>query len=179
MLFRSSSEIVKQIGIESPVNFTQSRSLLSLLELICQRPDLKEINLKSLKWVLLKNDIEEILSTGKSLTVLYEKYEKVFLPEAWEQNVLEIRQNILAHGHKWYKFIISDYKKSNKQLASLSKEALPKESNLKLEYLDAILQAKRHEVILKEYQPLIEELFLLNQVVGKLILRGLINFSIA
>jgi very-short-patch-repair endonuclease/DNA polymerase III delta prime subunit len=154
-----SSEIAKQIGIETPINYNKSLHLVSLLELASFRPDLKDINIKSDLWVLRKNDIEEILTTGKGLTALHEKYEGIFLPEVWEQNVLEIRQNLLAHGNKWYKFLIGDYKKSNRQLASLCKVSLPKENNIKIEYVDDILKAKRFENVLKEYQQLIDDLF--------------------
>lgn len=155
----SSKEIAKEIGVETPANYNQSCYLLSLIKLISARPNLKDISIKPDTWVLRKNDIAEILSTGKELTGLHEKYNDIFLPEVWEQNVLEIRQDLLAHGNKWYKFLIGDYKKSNKQLASFCKAPLPKENNVKLGYIDDILKANRLEALLKDHQQLIQDLF--------------------
>jgi superfamily I DNA and/or RNA helicase/very-short-patch-repair endonuclease len=158
-LNNSSNRIAQEIEIEPPLNYNESQLLLSLLELASRRPDLIGINIVSNLWVLRKNDIQEIISSGEALAALHEKYLEIFIPEVWEQNVLEIRQNLLAHGNKWYRFLISDYKKSTKQLASFCKIPPPKGNSLKIEYIDDILKAKRFENVLKEYQELILELF--------------------
>lgn len=158
-LSQTSNNISKEIEIEAPIDCKTIIKLLAVLELASHRPDLKGINIKSDGWILRKNDLEEILAAGKSLTELHQKYSHIFLPEAWKQNVLEIRQNLLAHGKKWHKFLIGDYKKSNSQLASLCKDSLPKENNLKIEYVDDILKAQRIENTLTEYQELLKDLF--------------------
>lgn len=158
-LSQLSDKIAKHLNVEIPIDYTASIRLLAVLELASQRPDLKGINIKTDAWVLRKNDIEEILITNQSLTELHNKYNNIFLPEAWEQDVLEIRQNLLAHGKKWHKFLISDYKKSNAKLASLCKTSLPKENELKIEYADDILKARRLQNTLNEYQQLIKDLF--------------------
>ena len=154
-----SYKIAKEIEIELPLNYNQSQHLLSFLELASRCPDLRDINIVSDLWVLRKNDIQEIISTGERRTALHEKYLQIFLPQAWEQDVLEIRQDLLAHGNKWYKFLIGDYKRSKKQLASLCKTSLPKENSSKLEYVNDILDAKKCENVLKEYRELVDKLF--------------------
>ncbi|MEO6330289.1 MAG: DUF3320 domain-containing protein [Ginsengibacter sp.] len=158
-LKHTSEKIASQIELEIPINYHLSKKLLALLELASLRPDWKDLNIKNDAWLLRKNDVQEILETGENLSALHEKYKDVFIPEAWNQNVLEIRQNLLAHGEKWYKFLIGDYKRSDKQLAALCKNALPKDNRLKIEYVDDILKVKRLENLLKEYQQLPQDLF--------------------
>jgi very-short-patch-repair endonuclease len=158
-LLELSEQIARNFKIDVPKKYDDSIALLAFLDLISQSPDLKGINIRTNEWILRKSDIEEILTSGKELTVLHEKYSEILLPEAWEQNVLGIRQSLLKHGNKWYKFLIGDYKKSNAQLASLCKASLPKENSSKIEFVDAILKTKRLENTLNEYQQLIKNLF--------------------
>jgi very-short-patch-repair endonuclease/DNA polymerase III delta prime subunit len=155
----ASENISQELQIKAPINFEHSSILLSYLQVASLRPDLRDINIQSDAWLLRKNDIEEYISSGEDLNNLHSKYQDIFIPEAWEQYVLEIRENFLAHGKKWYKFLIGEYKRSNKQLAGVCKTSLPKDNDLKVEYVDDILKAKRLESILKEHETLARELF--------------------
>ena len=72
---------------------------------------------------------------------------------------MEIRENLMAHGHKWYKFLIGAYKRSNRQLAALCKQELPRDKEDKLQYVDAIMEFRRQDALLKEHITLGRELF--------------------
>ncbi|RYZ62020.1 MAG: DUF4011 domain-containing protein, partial [Chitinophagaceae bacterium] len=152
-------KMAEATGLAAPDSREESMRLAAILELASSKPDLQELNIASNAWLLQKADIEEILVAGGRLSQLREEYTNIFLPEAWEQEVLPIRQSLKEHGEKWYKFLIGDYKKANRQLASFCKSTLPKDLAAKLKYLDAILEAKRLEDTLKGYDQLIKELF--------------------
>jgi superfamily I DNA and/or RNA helicase/very-short-patch-repair endonuclease len=154
-----SKTVAEAIEFTVSVNREGVFKVLSMVHLASAKPDLKEINIPNKAWVLQKNDVEEILSSGKRLTELREEYAEILLPEAWEQNVLEIRQNIKEHGAKWYRFFIGGYTKAKKQLASFCKSDLPKDVATKLQYIDAVLESKRLEAILREHEVLVKDLF--------------------
>jgi very-short-patch-repair endonuclease len=158
-LEQTSVQTAGHIGVGVPVNQEAAASLAAILKLLSIKPDLKGLAVKKESWLLNQADVEELLETGKRLTTLREEYATIFIPEAWQQDVLEIRQNLLAHGHKWYKFAIGAHSNSNKQLAALCKATLPKDNALKLQYVDAILEYRRLEALLKEHEPLAIELF--------------------
>ncbi|WP_315820388.1 hypothetical protein [Paraflavitalea speifideaquila] len=155
----AAAQSAQHIGLTAPVSYEEATALVSILKLLSLKPDLEALAIKHKAWLSGQHAIEELLETGKRLTSLREEYKELFIPEAWQQEVIEVRQNLLAHGNKWYRFMIGAYNRSNQQLAALCKAPLPKENNSKLQYVDAILESKRLEVALQEYQSLATELF--------------------
>jgi very-short-patch-repair endonuclease/DNA polymerase III delta prime subunit len=147
------------ISVTIPANHDAAVTLASIYKLLSLKPALEALAVKSEGWLLNQADIEELLETGKRLASLREQYKDTFIPEAWQQDVMPIRQNLLAHGHKWYKFLIGVYNNSNRQLAALCKTALPKDNDSKLVYIDAILESRRLETTLQEHDTLAAELF--------------------
>jgi very-short-patch-repair endonuclease/DNA polymerase III delta prime subunit len=151
--------VAEHIGITAPIDQDTAAALVSVMKLLSLKPDLKGLAVKNERWLLNQSDLEELLEAGKRLAALHEQYKDIFIPEAWQQEVLLIRQNLLAHGEKWYKFVIGAYGDSNKQLAAFCKVPLPKDNAIKLQYVDAILEGRRLEAILKEQETLAAELF--------------------
>jgi superfamily I DNA and/or RNA helicase/very-short-patch-repair endonuclease len=151
--------IAEHIGLPVPINREDVLKVLSVVQYASIKPELQDIAISNKAWLLQKADVEEVLSSGKRLTELREQYADVLFPEAWDQNVLTIRQAIKEHGEKWYKFLIGSYGKANKEFKSLCKKIAPRDVTSKLEYIDAILESKRLETVLKEHEVLIKELF--------------------
>lgn len=147
------------LGLNTPTTIDETLQLLSSIKLVAASPGLKGIAMNDNAWWQNKNDILELLQTGKELQQLRNSYKDVFIPEAWQQDVLPIRQNLVAYGDKWYKFLISAYGKSVKQLGALCKQPLPKDLQGKIEYLNAIVEGKRLETILNELDTLGTRLF--------------------
>lgn len=146
-------------GTTAPPSLQQLISFISLLDFLSVAPDLNDIAISDQAWVLNQEDIKELLETGRQLSDLRTQYENILHPEAWDQNVLEIRQNLIEHGQKWYKFLLGDYKRSVKQLASCSSIPLPESLDAKIRYIDDILLAKRLSNSLNENAHLATPLF--------------------
>lgn len=158
-LMQAVSAIAGKMNIPSPKDITAIHALIDICALLARQPDLRDMDVASKAWLLQKQDIVEWLAAGVAATAVQEQYQEIFIPEAWEQNVMEIRENLLAHGHKWYKFLIGAYKKSNRQLAALCKQELPGDKEDKLQYVDAIMEFRRQDALLKEHAALGRELF--------------------
>ncbi|TCC99951.1 DUF3320 domain-containing protein [Pedobacter psychroterrae] len=158
-LQKISTEAAEFFMLTFPLASSGFDSLLNFAKFAAESPDLREIAVKESSWTVNYEDIREMLETGEWLSALRNQYEDVFFPEAWEQNVLQLRQSLVAHGNKWYKFLISDYNRSVKQLASFSKTTLPNEVEAKIKYTDDILFAKRLSNTLSEHEALATKLF--------------------
>ena len=158
-LQHESATIAGYIGLPMPLSRKHSMDLSFVTQLASVSPDITGIQIKHPAWLQQKEDIKELLETGKRLKQIHEVYDSILIPEAWEQQVLEIRQNLLAYGEKWYKFVISDYNRSKRQLAALCKAGLPKDLTGKLSCVDAILEARRLDKIIQEQEILAKELF--------------------
>ncbi len=158
-LKKGGAVVASAMGLKVPVEVKESEQLVNIAILASRSPDLKELNITDQAWSLNHKDIVELLETGKQLSELRKAYEEIFIPEGWEQQILEIRQDILAYGDKWYKFFVGKYKASNKKLASLCKTTLPNDVATKLQYLDAISTARRLQNTVNELAPLANKLF--------------------
>lgn len=151
--------IAEAIGIKPPSNREECMRLAACVQLLSAKPDLRGLDIKNTAWLFSRGEIEELLQTGKRSQELRTAYEATFIPEAWEQDVLEIRQELVAHGEKWYKFMIGSYNSAVKKLKAISKIPLPKEPGDKLKWVDDLLEAKRLAAVLKDKEPLAQELY--------------------
>ncbi|MEH6305430.1 DUF3320 domain-containing protein [Olivibacter sp. CPCC 100613] len=142
-----------------PKSTDDIRLLIDFFGVAGSAPRLDGVDVLSQKWITKQEDIHEFIEAGERLSTIYKQYEQRLLPEAWEHDVLALRQSLMAHGTKWYRFLISDYRKSTKQLAALCHAALPDDLAMKLDYVNAILEVKRLRKNLLVYQSLAEEIF--------------------
>ncbi|MBW8686117.1 DUF3320 domain-containing protein [Chitinophaga rhizophila] len=158
-LQHESAIIAGHVGLPMPLNRKASMNLSFFMQLASVRPDITGVQLRHPAWLQQQEDIKELLQTGKRLRQIRQAYDAILIPEAWDQQVLEIRQNLLAYGDKWYKFLKGDYNKTNRQLAALCKTGAPDDLAGKLACVDAILEARRLEKQLQEQEALAKELF--------------------
>lgn len=158
-LQQQAGDIALFLGVDKPQNGADIDALINSSQIASQSPDLDNIEIKDHAWVNNALDIDDLLKTGVRLTALHNEYVDQLIPEAWEQNVLDIRQDLIAHGNKWYKFLIGDYKRSNKKLAALLQVSLPPDLESKLKYVDVILEWKRLNKALQLLEPLVSQLF--------------------
>ncbi|MGK9119067.1 DUF3320 domain-containing protein [Olivibacter jilunii] len=153
-LQEKSNTISQFLTTPCPKNEANIQQLIQLSAVASAAPDLRHIQIQDHAWLNNQGDIEELLQTGSRLSKLRSQYADHFIAEAWDQHVLEIRQDLIAHGHKWYKFLIGDYKRSNKKLAGLLNQPMPGDLQAKLSYVDAILEGRRLTNSLQELEPL-------------------------
>ncbi|MVT07140.1 DUF3320 domain-containing protein [Chitinophaga tropicalis] len=159
-LQHESTIIAGQVGLPMPLNRKGSMDLSFFVQLASIRPDISGVQLRHSAWLQQKEAIKELLETGKRLRQVRQAYDAVLIPEAWDQQVLEIRQNLLAYGDKWYRFVIGEFNRSNRQLTALYKTGAPDDTAGKLACIDAILEARRLEKQLQEQETLAKELFM-------------------
>ncbi|WP_462264683.1 DUF3320 domain-containing protein [Mucilaginibacter sp.] len=133
--------------------------LITELEVASKAPNLTDLDIISDTWLLKQQDIRELIDIGQALDALYKDYKDKLIPEAWSQDILDIRQNLVAHGDKWYKFLIGSYRQANQRLASFMKVGLPDEVFERLKIVDAISEAKRMENDMALSEPLAASLF--------------------
>jgi very-short-patch-repair endonuclease len=147
------------LAVAIPSNREGILQLAAWMQLAGDKPDLQGLSLQNGAWLLQRTDIEELLTAGAQLDTLKGAYADRLLPEAWSLDVLPVRQSLKEHGSKWYRFLIGDYKKAVKALKAVSKEALPKDVESRLQYAEDILAAQRLEKTLADEEAFMKELF--------------------
>ncbi|NSL91159.1 DUF3320 domain-containing protein [Chitinophaga sp. Mgbs1] len=158
-LAQETAAIAAGIGMPAPANVNAATQLADLCALLATQPDIAGLNIHSKAWLLQEQDVAEWLAAGKLKGEIQTAYQQLLIPEAYDQQVMEIRENLLAHGAKWYKFLIGAYKRSNRQLAALCKNGLPAGNDEKLRYIDAIMEHRRQDAVMQEHATLAKDLF--------------------
>lgn len=158
-LINASRTLSDFVEFQAPLDVAEVRKLLVVAEWAAKNPGLTSMSISENAWINNQADIADVLETGSSLKELHSKFDPVFIPEAWSQDVLEIRQNLIAHGNKWYKFLIGDYKKSVKKLASLLNTVMPDDIQKKLDLVNTLMEGKRLAAALESYDALGNRLF--------------------
>jgi hypothetical protein len=152
-------EISAYTGFPKPTDASKLPMLVQLLTHASEAPDLRGLDINNPAWQNKANDIKEILTAGAQLQAVYKEYSSVFIDEAWTQDVLAIRQNIVAYGDKWYRGTIGVYRQSKQQLAGLLKVTLPADAAGKLQLIDTLSEARRLKNLLNQLEPLAVGLF--------------------
>ncbi|WP_143307389.1 DUF3320 domain-containing protein [Chitinophaga vietnamensis] len=158
-LCATTRNIAAKMGIAAPTDTATALQLAEHCALIARQPDLQGMDTGHAAWLRQKQDIAETLSAGARAAEIRQTYQDVLIPEAWEQDLITVRQDLLAHGHKWYKFLIGAYNRSNRRLAALCRNGLPKANTDKLQYVDDIMEYRRQEAVLKEHADLASNVF--------------------
>ena len=157
---KDSSEQLAQ-HLKLPVSETREavESLIRAARCALDAPNLGGAAVQSTEWVTRSSDLEAGLNAGERLSQLHSEHDHILIPEAWGQNVLEIRQMVAAYGDKWWRALSGKYRRARNTLAGLCSQQLPKDQERLLRMIDAILEAQRELPHFEKIQERGQELF--------------------
>ncbi|HET7899123.1 MAG TPA: AAA domain-containing protein, partial [Flavisolibacter sp.] len=153
------ARVAQYLALPEPNKREQALKLATWSQALAAKPALDQLAVEHPSWLLEKDAVDESLISGKQLTDLKEKYESIFLPEAWQTDMLDARQSFREHGRKWYRFLIGEYKAANKKLKTVLQGEPPKDVETKIRYAEDILSAQRLQAKLDEQADLLSSLF--------------------
>ena len=155
----SSEQLAQHLKLPVPNTCEAVESLIRASHRALDAPNLAGVDVQSTEWRTHRNDLEVGLSAGERLSELHSEHDSILIPEAWKQNVLEIRQMLAAYGGKWWRFLSGKYRRACNELIGLCTQPLPKTQEAQLHIVDAILEARRELSHLEEIQELGQRLF--------------------
>ena len=155
----SSEQLAQHLKFPVPDTCEVVESLIRAARRALDAPNLVGVNVQSTEWQTHCSDLEVGLSAGERLSELHSEHDSILIPEAWEQNVLEIRQMLAAYGGKWWRFLSGKYRRACNELTGLCTQPLPKTQEAQLRIVDAILEAQRKLPHLEEIRELGQRLF--------------------
>ncbi|HEX2533049.1 MAG TPA: DUF4011 domain-containing protein, partial [Chitinophagaceae bacterium] len=153
------ARIAAVFGLPAPRHRTETLFLSEVAGQLAGAPSLEGVHVSAAAWLSEAGNLAKGLETGERLFALQQQYAGVFLPEAWEQPLLPVRAELLAHGGKWYRFLIGSYKKAVRTLQALCTGKLPSSNEERLQYVDALLEGRRLMTAFADQAPLGRELF--------------------
>lgn len=102
-------------------------------------PRLQGIHLSTQDWQVRRDSLRDLIKAGRWMSELKQQQAAALLDEAWEHDMLSIRQALLTYGPKWWKFMSGAYKQAKGQLQALSKAPLPKTPADMLKVVDTVI----------------------------------------
>ncbi len=158
-LKNSSEQLAQHLKLPVPNTCEAVESLIRAARHALDAPDLSDVDVQSTEWKTHSSDLERGLSAGERLSELHNTHDNILIPEAWKQNVLEIRQMLAAYGDKWWRILSRKYLLAHNELKGLCSQQLPKAQNARLRIVDAILEARCELPHLEKIQELGQKLF--------------------
>ena len=87
------TSISNYVEINPSTEIDDVKLLLKTIKTASENPGLTSMNLTDSAWLNNQADIAELLETGIRLQELHTQYDNLVIPEAWDYDLLEIRQN--------------------------------------------------------------------------------------
>lgn len=159
-LINQSSTLASIIHVDHPKSRTDINVIIHAAKRASHAPhQLREVKISTRDWQARREDIDELINAGRNLNSLHQEYDDILIPDAWGQDVLDLRQEYVSYGNKWWKFLVSGYRNAKKRLTGLCRNPLPRETVSCLKIIDAILEANQSRQTFKKHEALGEVLF--------------------
>jgi len=119
-----------------------------------EAPNLTGVHLATHDWQLRRDALRAVLAAGQAMDQLHTAFAPRLIDQAWEKDVLSVRQALLSYGNKWWRFFSSEFRAAKGQLQALTKTALPKALPEMLAIVDAVLAYQQHQKVFDQHQGL-------------------------
>ncbi len=155
----SATELAHLMGARAPNISEDVIRLVRATSRVMEAPNLKGVHIHEEKWAASMEELVSLLATGSKISKLRMEFDSVLIPEAWDQDVLEVRKALVAHGEKKTRSLIGEYRKGRDALAGLCRNGLPKTNEEQLKVVNALLESQRLYTKLAQYEELAKSLF--------------------
>ena len=130
-----------------------------MAERVAEASELIAVNHRNSAWVTQSSALKELAKQALQYSELRASYDSLLIPEAWETDVLSIRQALIAYGEKWWRFASGDWRRAMTALRGLCRTDPPKQVKNCLKLVDGILEAGRLRRTIAESRDLTAALF--------------------
>jgi very-short-patch-repair endonuclease/DNA polymerase III delta prime subunit len=124
-----------------------------------EAPRLEGIKISTGEWQSRRDAIRELLDAGQKMSAYRGQFDPLLIDAAWELDLLDVRQNLLAYGDKWWKVLSGRFRASRARLQGLVRGTLPKTNAGMLELVDSVLAYQQNKKVYDQHEALGSALF--------------------
>ena len=155
----SSQQLAQHLGLPAPDTHEAVESVLIAAGRALDAPNLEGVAVQSTEWLAQTEELGAGLSAGERLSQIHQEYGDSLIPEAWKQNVLEIRKALAVYGDKWWRVFSRKYRRARNELSGLCTLEPPKTQGARLRIVDAILESQREQPRLERVRGIGKQLY--------------------
>ncbi|MCA9980191.1 MAG: DUF4011 domain-containing protein, partial [Anaerolineales bacterium] len=158
-LRHASHTLAQELTLTPPTTLAQAQTLSHTAQRLLSAPNLHSIRIDHPAWRENAFQLRPIFEAGIEISTLTQKYDVWLIPEAWQQDVLDVRQALKRHGQKLWRALIGDFRDAQNKLLGLCRTALPPDVPTQLRLVDAILHVQHLRPQIAQLEPTLHELF--------------------
>lgn len=148
-----STELAQSMGLQSPEHREEVEVICRAARRAMEAPHLEGLALSSAEWQGRRDELASLISSGKALSQAHERFDEWVIDEVWQQDLIDVRQQYVTMGPKWWRFISGDFRRAKARLQGLCRKPLHKDVGETISMIDTILDSQKHQ---KQYNQLSE-----------------------
>ncbi len=133
-------------------------------QLLQTAPRMYDVQTEHEAWQTMPDALLNALKAGERISQAHKTYDQWLIPEAWDQDVMSIRQELMVGRSRWRRLFSSSYRQAKDRLAGLCRAALPPTWEEQIGAVDAILDVQREQPILIEQTAQLQTIFNLDRL---------------
>ena len=126
---------------------------------VAEAPALLGADYRHPGWATEAERIAEVAAAARRYADIRARHDRVLVPEAWDQDVLDARQALRAYGDKWWRFLSRPFRDASRRVRGLCRAEAPDTVPKQIQLVDAILEAGRLRRAIAESNDLVARLF--------------------
>ncbi|WDD96747.1 DUF3320 domain-containing protein [Thalassomonas actiniarum] len=158
-LIQHAHTLSSNMGLPLPTTIDELKVIHLTAARAIEAPKLSGININTDDWQIHREAIREGLAAGRKMSQLYHSYKSRFVEQAFDAELLPIRQGLIGRTDKWWRIFSAAYRRAKNSLAGLCKEPLADNPNDWLLWVDDVLDYQKQQKCFQEHEQLLSKLF--------------------
>jgi very-short-patch-repair endonuclease/DNA polymerase III delta prime subunit len=148
---KKSAQLAESFDLRPPETTNEIITLCQAGTVTINRPGLTGIKLVAEAWQQNKTSIQTMVECGTKMATHKKEWDELLISQAWKENLIFTRQVLATKGRKWWRFLSPEYHRAKSTLQGLMKGEFPKDRDVWLSMLGAILD---YQTQLETFNPL-------------------------
>ena len=99
----ASKTLSKRLMLTQPATLADIDAICRAARRAAEAPRLEGVHISTNEWQSRRDVIKELLEAGALMSACRSRHDNSLIDIAWEQDLLDVRQSLLAYGDKWWK----------------------------------------------------------------------------
>ncbi|MCM5698746.1 DUF3320 domain-containing protein [Leclercia sp. LTM14] len=155
----AAAALSERLMLTQPATLTDVDVVCRAARRAAEAPRLDGVQLSTGEWQARRDVIRELLEAGQQMSDCRNRHESQLIDAAWEQDLLEVRQSVVAYGDKWWKVFSGRFRAARGRLQGLVRGELPRTSSGMLELVDSVLTYQQNKRVYDQHETLGSALF--------------------
>ena len=154
-----SQQLAKEMGLPEATSLNQVKVLHRAATRALDAPKLQGIQLNTDDWQQRRDSIRKLVAAGCAMKSIKERHQERFIPQAFDADILSIRQGFSGRADKWWRIFSGDYRKAKAAYRALCKNSLEGTATDWLSHTSELLEYQEQYKHYSELNSLGETLF--------------------